>query len=276
MKKQLFLGTALGALAVANPLMAADMAVKAPVYKAAPVPVYNWTGCYAGGNVGYSWGRSRGDFEFPGLATNLTPPLNTTSFPISSDPAGAIGGVQVGCNTQLDSRWVLGIEADFQGSGQKASRSISAFNTFGEGFSGNVETRLRWFGTVRGVAGVLVTPTVMLYGTGGLAYGDVGISSVIAANQFGPSSPTNVTSASSSSTLVGYAVGAGIAGAFFNQSNWTWKLEYIYMDLGSLGATGFDPRLGTYHWSTRVTDNIVRVGVNYRFDMGKAPVVARY
>src|SRR5690242_16477566 len=94
MKKHLFLSTALCALAVANPSMAADMAVKARVDKAAPVPVYNWTGCYGGGNVEYSAGRSRGDFECPGLASNLTPPLNTTSFPISSDPAGVIGGVQ--------------------------------------------------------------------------------------------------------------------------------------------------------------------------------------
>lgn len=276
MKKQLMLGAALGALAVANPLMAADLPVKAPIYKAAAVPVYNWTGCYAGGNVGYSWGRSNGDFNAPEF-TNTHPPL-PTSYPISSSPQGVIGGVQIGCNQQLDSRWVLGVEADIQGSAQKASRTFSIFNTFGEGFSGNFDSKLRWFGTVRGVAGFLITPTVMLYGTGGLAYGNASISTNLAFNLFTPNGPANnFTSASASATNVGYAMGAGIAGAFPNSSNWTWKLEYLYLDLGSLSAVGTDPNLRTYNWNTRITDNIVRVGVNYRFsNWGVTPVVAKY
>jgi outer membrane immunogenic protein len=277
MKKQLLLGVAFGALALSSPALAADLPVKAPIYKSAPLPVYNWTGCYVGGNVGYSWGRSSGEFDFPGLSSSsfITPPL-AASYPISSNPQGVIGGVQVGCNRQIDNRWVLGVEADIQGSAQKASRNISAFNTFGEGFSGNVESRLRWFGTLRGVAGFLVTPTVMLYGTGGLAYGDASISSAIAVTPFG-NATTNVTAVSSSATKVGYAVGAGIAGAFPNSNNWTWKLEYLYIDLGSLGAAGTDPVIGPYNFSAKITDNILRVGVNYRFgDWGMAPVVAKY
>jgi opacity protein-like surface antigen len=78
--------------------------------------------------------------------------------------------------------------------------------------------------------------------------------------------------------MAGYAVGAGIAGAFPNSSNWTWKLEYLYVSLGSLSTVGLDPILGPYSWSTsRITDNILRVGVNYRFSSwGAAPVVAKY
>jgi outer membrane immunogenic protein len=277
MKKQLLLGAAFGALVGANPLLAADLAVKAPIYNPAPVAVYNWTGCYAGGNVGYSWGRSSGEFDFPGLSNRFITPAVATLYPLSSDPQGVIGGVQIGCNRQFDNRWVLGIEADIQGSAQKASRSLSSFNTFGEGFSGRFESQLRWFGTVRGVAGFLLTPTVMLYGTGGLAYGEARLSSTVTVNPFGNLNSTTTTSLSSSATNVGYAVGAGIAGAFPNSSNWTWKLEYLYLDLGSVSLAGTERTLGTYNWSTRITDNIVRVGVNYRFnDWAMTPVVAKY
>lgn len=274
MKKQLLLGVAFGAMAVANPAIAADLPVKAPIYTAAPV--YNWTGCYAGGNVGYSWGRSRGDINVPNLSS-FFPPLPTSNS-ISADPQGVIGGVQIGCNRQVDNRWVFGVEADIQGSAQKASRTIRTFSTSGEGFSGNVESKLRWFGTLRGVAGFLVTPTIMLYGTGGLAYGDADISATIAATGFRGQGfrITAITSFGSSATMVGYAVGAGIAGVLPNSTNLTWKLEYLYVDLGSLSATGIDPIIGPYHWSARITDNIVRVGLNYRFDWGMAPVVAKF
>src|SRR5579859_4107492 len=133
MKQRLFLGAALGAIAAANPALAADLPVKAPVY--AP-PVYNWTGCYIGGNVGYSWGRSSGDINTPDLVNRIIFPPIPTLFSISSDPQGVIGGGQFGCRRQVDGRWVLGIETDIQGSGQRASRNFGAFNTFGEGFAG--------------------------------------------------------------------------------------------------------------------------------------------
>jgi outer membrane immunogenic protein len=271
-KLQLMIGAAFGALAGVNPLMAADLPVKAPVYKAAAVPVYNWTGCYAGGNVGYSWGRARGDLEVPGLSPNLGLP---TVYPISSSPQGAIGGIQIGCDRQLDDRWVLGFEADIQASGQRASRAFSAFNTGGEGVVGKVDSQLRWFGTVRGVAGFLVTPTVMLYGTGGLAYGNASVSTAITIDNGGVFSATALNS---SSNLVGYTVGAGVTGAFPNSPNWTWKFEYLYVDLGSLSAAGTNAVLfGPFSYSTKVTDNILRVGVNYRFgSWGAAPVVAKY
>jgi outer membrane immunogenic protein len=114
MKKQLLLSVAFGALVAVTPAMAADLPVKAPVYKAPVAAVYNWTGCYAGGNIGYGWGRASGDFNIPDLGT-LTPPL-ATSYPISLQPQGVVGGAQIGCNQQFDNRWVLGLETDFQGS----------------------------------------------------------------------------------------------------------------------------------------------------------------
>jgi len=267
MKKQLLLGIAIGALAAANPALAQP-----------PVP-YNWTGCYVGGNVGYSWGRARGNLNEPVLGFLGLP----TSVPISLNPDGVIGGVQSGCQRQFDNRWVLGLEADFQGSAEKASGNFSNPFSFsfsdGEGFavtSGTVghsiEAKIQWFGTWRARAGFLVTPTIMLYGTGGLAYGKTNVTDNITINgttvPFGapipPSSFSAATSIGGSQIKVGWTLGAGVEGALFNWNNWTWKLEYLYIDLGSASGFGFDPFIGGYSWNAKFTDNIVRVGLNYR------------
>jgi outer membrane immunogenic protein len=64
----------------------------------------------------------------------------------------------------------------------------------------SLDQKLEWFGTVRGRAGVLVTPKVLLYAIGGLAYGEVKSNELIGA----------LTGFSNSDTRVGYAVGAGI------------------------------------------------------------------
>lgn len=252
MKKQLLCGVAVCALAAINPAMGADMPVKAPRVAAPVAPVYNWTGCYVGGNAGYSWGHARGDFNSATLGTSYSASLN---------PNGFIGGGQIGCNWQGGPNWVWGLETDFQGSAQKASRSRSDPFNGGEGtVSQTLEARLRWFGTVRARAGVLVTPAVLLYATGGFAYGNVKVTDTITAT-----GTTATALLSTSKTRGGWTVGAGVEGAMGTWTNWTWKVEYLYIDLGTLSGSGLDPVGGVVSWNTRLTDNIVRVGVNYRF-----------
>jgi outer membrane immunogenic protein len=70
---------------------------------------------------------------------------------------------------------------------------------------------------------------------------------------------------------VGWTVGAGIEGAI--GGNWTAKLEYLYVDLGRVSGSFTLPPTTVPSFSSRITDNILRVGVNYRFG---GPVVARY
>jgi outer membrane immunogenic protein len=265
MKKQLLLGTAIGALALINSALAADLAVKAPV-RAPVVPAYNWTGCYLGGNVGYSWGRARGDLNIPQLDIFSLP----TSFSISHDLDGVIGGGQVGCNWQSNNVWVLGLETDFQGSAEKGTSNFSGPSVtsppfaFGEGISQSIEAKIEWFGTVRGRVGYLITPTLMLYGTGGLAYGETKVTDNVRQNLIGGGPAFTTTSISNSTTRVGWTLGAGAEGTLFNWNNWTWKVEYLYVDLGSQSASGIDPVILAYSWNARFTDNVLRFGLNYK------------
>jgi outer membrane immunogenic protein len=95
------------------------------------------------------------------------------------------------------------------------------------------------------------------------------------------------TAFSESKTKVGYAVGGGIEGkcSYLLPAGWTWKLEYLYVDLGSVDTVApfpgafvvalpftASPFIGAITTHTRFTDNIVRVGLNYKFGYAAAPV----
>jgi outer membrane immunogenic protein len=131
-----------------------------------------------------------------------------------------------------------------------------------EGLVISSEPKLSWFGTVRGRLGVTVTPDLLLYGTGGLAYGHVDASANFVAPLVGLATPASV-----SETKAGWTAGAGAEWMFAR--NWSAKLEYLYVDLGSESAIGnftpVDPvnKVG-YTW--RFRENITRVGVNYHFN----------
>jgi outer membrane immunogenic protein len=135
--------------------------------------------------------------------------------------------------------------------------------------------KLTWFGTVRGRFGVTVTPTVLAYVTGGLAYGEVKSDLGVA----GTNCLTPVSALfGNSTTKAGWTVGGGLEGQIVG--NWTAKVEYLYIDLGTVtSGTLVTPIVAPGRGllatsiSSHVTDNIVRIGINYKFD---SVVVARY
>ena len=252
---------AVSTIALTRMVLAADLPVK-PVYKAPAVAPYSWTGFYVGGNVGYSWGNTDSTVSAPNLAI-----LGITGFSDSLSPDGIIGGGQIGYNWQANANWVLGIEADIQASGQKDSDSFSDPFNFIQRITGTVsfshEEKLTWFGTVRGRVGYIFWNNAMLYGTGGLAYGhvDSSLTATVSSNIVNASA-----NFSGSDTKVGWTVGAGIEGPLGNSQKWTWKVEYLYLDLGSVDYSfNGGPTIGPVTFSTDVTDNIVRGGINYRF-----------
>jgi outer membrane immunogenic protein len=284
-------GVAIASVFAVTSAFAADLPAK--VYTKAPVmvdPGYNWTGFYAGLNGGYSWGRANSTFATP-IFPIPVPALGSGR----QDVDGGLGGGQVGYNWQVNRTWVLGLEADIQWSGERASRTFTATgprygsNEFGVPVgagadfstiitqSSNITDDLQWFATFRGRAGFLADPQTLLYATGGLAVGEFKYSSQtttalqIFTGLTGPQSGAFAlvgTPTSSSDTRVGWTAGAGVERKF--SSNWSGKLEYLYLDLGT--KTYF---AGTANQAdVSFHDHIFRAGINYAFN--PAPVVAKY
>lgn len=280
---------AASAVASAQITWAADMPVKAPRYAPTPPPALDsWTGFYIGGNVGYSWGNADTDFNAAPITVNIinNPPISSVSLPgfVGSEsvkPAGIIGGGQIGYNWQFASHWIAGVEADIQASGQKAGNDFSnpfSFNVRGGAGSSLVagtavtdyEAKISWFGTMRGRIGY-AWDRVMLYATGGLAYGEVqlGGTRTVTGTVLGLPPLSTTTALGHSQVNAGWTVGAGVEAALVG--NWTWKAEYLYVNLGSLDDPDVPgPRItsvtgGQTLTHTNYTDNILRVGLNYRF-----------
>lgn len=255
------LGGMVVAAALSGSAFAADLGARTYAKASAmAAPVASWSGLYIGGNVGYGWGNGNTDFSF-------SPFFDVDNTALDTKSKGVTGGAQIGYNWQMGAI-VTGLEADIQGSGIKGSTGPSPFlntdaNRFLPGEFLSTEQKLSWFGTVRGRLGATVTPDLLLYATGGLAYGHVDAS----ANTF--FSSDSQSPASVNQTKAGWTVGAGAEWMFAR--NWSAKVEYLYLDLGNVSAIGhsiFSPDVpnaaAAYTWNTR--ENIVRAGVNYHFN----------
>jgi outer membrane immunogenic protein len=230
-KKTLLCTAAIAALAATSPALAGPP----------PPAPFSWTGLYAGGNIGYSWGNGSSNYSEPVFSNYGAPP----SIPGSQNLDGIIGGPEIGYNWQVNPVTVVGLETDFQWTGEKG---------------GNIS----WFGTVRARGGALITPGTFLYLTGGLAYGKINTSGSLSYTVLGE--PEGGWSFGDSAIKVGGTLGGGIEAVIPFANAWTWKIEYLYIDFGSVGGSGYDNAFGgAFSWSTKVTDNIVRFGLNRRF-----------
>jgi len=267
MKKQLLMSAAVGVLAAIEPAMA-----QAP----GPWPAFNWTGFYAGLNVGWSWGNGAVTYNEPALAT-ISHGVWPSSFSGPSFLDGAIGGGQIGYNWQVNTTWVTGLEADWQATGETANGNFTtpsfAVDCEGRGsripctLSGSLGSQILWFGTVRGRVGWLYTPQIMVYATGGLAYGKVDVSGNFSGSAPGNPNNPHVWGFNQSAINTGWTVGGGVEGVVANTPTVTWKAEYLYVDLGSISGSGFDtlPPGHPYSFNAHFTDNIFRVGLNWQF-----------
>jgi outer membrane immunogenic protein len=316
MKRMLIGGAVVASMLATTGAYAADLAPRP--YTKAPIivdPGYNWTGFYAGLNIGYSWGRSSTTESFRDALTGTILNANAVKF----DMNGVIGGGQIGYNWQ-QSNWVFGLEADIQGSGEKgntnavcpgnttvftppgATSTVAAVssacslghagdtnigNVNGQAVTNALSEKIEWFGTFRGRIGPTITPTILAYVTGGLAYGSVKATDTVNGTNVtnpggqGVNGGTILTPVAAtfgnSSTRVGWTVGAGVEGVI--TGNWTAKLEYLYMDLGHVSGSFVTPVVGpsgafvVASYNSHITDNILRVGVNYKWG---GPVVAKY
>jgi outer membrane immunogenic protein len=276
-----------------TPALAADMAVKAPP-PPPPAPIFSWTGWYAGLNAGVTWSNNSIDVTTTnlqfcdagcggGLETALASAQGATGI-FSGNTNGLIGGGQFGYNWQFNSIWVAGFEADIQGVGSKVTRAnatifgLPSFPCCSVTSLLSVTKENEYLGTVRGRLGWLATPNMLVYGTGGLAYGGVKASTRVVQSLNGgfggvdlvPSAVLGV-----SQTRTGWTAGGGLE--FMIAPQWSAKVEYMYYDLGRVTFNGLlvdaittpfiPPNFFTNNvqTSTHFNGNIVRVGLNYQF-----------
>jgi outer membrane immunogenic protein len=265
---KLFIGAALAAL-IGTPALAADMAVKAP----AP-PVYSWEGLYIGGNVGWLGieGVSLAGAPADSATLALLGPCSPagacpTSFG-SANANSVTGGGQFGFNWQIQS-WVVGLEADLQASSANASSTVNTNVQAFAPYSATQTVKETEFGTVRARAGMLVTPTLLAYVTGGFAWAQTQ-----EAMTFGFPSLSETAWLGRGSTAVGGTVGAGLEWAL--GSKWSVAGEYLYARLGAtslvfqtapLGAgctPGGTPSCQLNVSQSSFSDSVVRLKLNYK------------
>jgi outer membrane immunogenic protein len=276
---------------------AADMAVKAPI-PMAPAP-FSWTGFYIGANVGGGWTGNNGGSDFgplfppfivlaPQAAIPTLIPGQLDVLGGNGRRSGVLGGGQVGYNWQVN-QFVLGVEADAVGTGL-GGNSASATRTFGPPIllatvnqTVSVEFgRIDWMASFRGRAGFAVDHA-LFYVTGGGAVAGIGGSTTTVVNGPGIAIPagTFVATNGGDRTRWGWTVGGGVEWAF--SQNWSVAGEYRHTDFGNRG-TAFDipsglaaaPIFATGTSSSRLTVDQATARLNYRFNWGGGPVVARY
>jgi outer membrane immunogenic protein len=255
----------LGFAALGAAAHAAD--IQRPVYKA-PVAAKadHWSGFYIGAHAGY--GRARTSSTVTPNAQEIGIGAGDPEFgPLPGSPRadGFVGGGQLGINQRFGS-FLAGVEADLTYANLDGSTSATGAPFIGGVFHTALQTRLDWFGTVRGRLGILPTENLLLYATGGVAFGDVK-TSLIATNLLNPCGTGAVycTAGASSSTSVGWTLGGGAE--FALTPAWSFKVEYLHIDFGSKSMTAIDPAQpgGAITATAKVRAGLVRAGLNYHF-----------
>src|SRR6266568_4493742 len=241
MKKVLLATVALAALATA-PALAADL--RQPVYKAAPpapVYVFNWTGCYVGGNVGGLWVNK--DFT---LLPSFGPgnPFFGQSF--SANASSVAGGLQAGCNYQFAGGWVVGIQGDYDWTDAHQDRNSIFFGNFTDSFS------VKSVASVTGRIGY-AWDRFLGYVKGGGAWERDDYDRVLLG--------TNILVGSASETRGGWTIGVGGEYAFTNYLSGF--VEYNYYDFGNRTLTFLDPAGGfNDNINIRERKSVLRGGLN--------------
>lgn len=258
------------------------------VRKAPPAPVSNWSGWYAGLNVGGGWANTDVGYA-PNDALMSFVFSAPNFFPLSTNgdrnrSSGALGGIQVGYNYQFAPRWVAGFEADFQGAGIDGRGTTSYL--VGQ-VSTSTSQGIDYFGTVRARLGYLANDRLLIYATGGFAYAQLNNAASTVTNTgfagglAGPNgvvytfscgslnaAPDLCFSGASNGITPGWTAGGGLEYALGQK--WSVKGEYLFAQfketvnvVAVTAAPGSTPASYSANFTTNL--NIVRIGLNYKF-----------
>jgi outer membrane immunogenic protein len=226
---------------------------------------WSWTGVYVGGHAGYGWGH---DPLNEAIGAGVTLP--------GVDAQGGLAGFQAGANWQRG-RFVGGLEIDLSATDIRGQSSGSASSTsfgFTSSSSVTIDEEYRLLGSARARLGYLVSPTTLLYSTGGLGWTDLNQSVGSVQSTVGPINASGTSNGSQSSFRFGWVAGLG-AEQRIGTTNWIGRLEYLHYDFGVFGRETFTstPAGGVTAVTPvldagRTTADVVRVGASYRLGSG--------
>lgn len=284
MKKLILLAAA--AVTLATPAFGADL----PSRRDAPIdlvsPAFTWSGYYAGVNAGVDWSsRNIETIVSASQSSILTSATDLTPAPYGNSRTGFIGGIQMGYNYQIN-QFVIGAEVDLMGMVVSKRSVLPVSNIEADvpiiggfiipltvGLNGSTKVSQDWLGTLRLRAGYGID-RILIYGTGGLAFGNADLSAQASATASVVGLPifSGNWNGNKNSTSVGFAVGAGVEYAITN--NWTMRVEYLYYNLGaaSVVTNGISalilspagPSPIAVSQKTTIDGNIVRFAINYK------------
>lgn len=258
MKRLLLASVAIVGLAL--PAMAADAVPPAPpIAPMAPVPTatgFNWTGPYVGAFGGYGFGLSTATAT--GIGTDGGFDENTLGVAVPVGANGLLGGITVGYNHDAGVL-LFGIEgtAGYNNAAGATTITTGAAIADPDGIVNDDfgTVNYGWYATLAGRVGVTMDRTLLFASAGGIvtqyiaAYGDL---------DAGPTTdPSDLTTLGG--TQFGYVLGAGAEFAF--DANWSAKLEYNYLNLGTDTTGNLDGDTFTH----RNSSHLIRFGLNYLF-----------
>jgi outer membrane immunogenic protein len=253
------------------PALAADMAVKAPL--APPAPVSSWTGFYVGAELGVK--REHATWATTSVIDAGTVITTDASSPRSYDASGVRGGIYLGYNRQFASRWVGGVEFDWADARKTTNAAgIPGCSILCLGAPGPVadssSVTMGWDASARARLGYLLTPDLLLYGTGGAAWQRVESSATCQFSGPDPLCPgiagTPFATASISATRTGWTIGSGIDARI--SEHWILRGEYRYAAFGTwnvqtaLSAGGLTTNLG---YQLKINTQLATLGIAYKF-----------
>ena len=251
--------------------LAADASVyKAPI--AASLPI--WSGLYVGGHLGAGWGT----FVWENYQSTGGTFAHSPSTMGNASMAGFLGGAQIGFNWQTG-KWVFGVEGTWSWTNIEGqfvndgpiSQGPQRFP------KGTASTHLDWIATLVGRVGVTVDRALVYAGGGGAWAKEKD-------NLFAGSFATNASGSAEywdgSQTRSGFTFLTGVEYAI--DPNWSAKIQYNYYDFGTKtvslagGSPGINPGFPGFDVDAHLRIHAITAGVNYRFNWGKAPIVAKY
>ena len=253
---------------------AADLPVKAPPIVAAPA-AWNWTGFYAGVSLGGrwsdpTWNTSAIGGPAPGQLRPADPATSSMNFDSSTFRVGGY----LGYNWQFTPQWLVGLEGDLAwGDSSKTNGGVpgSFGGTPGFGSAPPAATGVdsswvkeNWDASIRARLGFLVTPTWLIYATGGVAFQDVEVGASCTGT--GPSWCGPARNESISSVRTGWTIGGGVEAMVWQ--NWLARVEYRYSDYGSIDHTFFSvpSTADEVVSSVKLRTNTVLGGIAYKFN----------